>query len=118
MPCGIVIKLDTRLKVFFGCIICIVALSLFFCWYDSNVSFGTQAKNEYTIKVDHNLTYNDDNLTVVIGTERQNSYRALSIYGIDRLGDWRIFSSLMSGDGNMDVSAQNIKFNGSETYPF
>lgn len=110
--------MDSRLKVFFGCIIGIIALSLFFWWYDSVVSSGTQAKNEYTIKVDQNLSYKDDNLTVVIGTDRKSSSRSLSIYGIDKSGDWRIFSSLMSGDGNMDVNAQNIEFNGSETHPF
>jgi type II secretory pathway pseudopilin PulG len=109
--------IDIRLGVFIACLIGSVILALFYLAFDS-LLFSPNALNIYSVKAAGNMTYQKDNLTLVIGTSRENTTRPLSIFGINNESNWKIFSTLLSGESNRDVSPSNILFNGYSELPF
>lgn len=88
---------DIRFAVFVGCLVLSGLLASFYWFFDA-VYFGPNAEKFYSIRLGGNLTYQDGDLTLVIGNNRQDTTRPLSIFGISNQASWEIFSSLLSGE--------------------
>jgi hypothetical protein len=95
---------DIRLAVLIGCLVGSGLLASFYWFFDA-VYFGPNAEKFYSIKLGGNLTYQQDDLTLVIGNSRHDTSRPLSIFGISSQNNWDIFSSLLSGESDRDINA-------------
>jgi hypothetical protein len=108
---------DIRLGVFIGCLSLSIALAIFYWLYDS-LFFSNNAQSIFSVNLNGNRSYQQDNLTLVIGSSRENASRSLSIFGISNQTSWIIFSSLLSGEIDRDISPTNILFNMETAYSF